>query len=90
MTIGALLTIASMRPVIPEWKKVESPMTAKTFDDRGLVDYRVDEAGDAGVEECRVAYDGEDLFIAARALDGFTEADAAGDACAHADDRVGD
>ena len=60
------------------------------YDDRGLVDYRVDEAGDAGVEECRVAYDGEDLFIAARALDGFTEADAAGDACAHADDRVGD
>ena len=31
MTIGALLTIASMRPVMPEWKKVESPMTAKTF-----------------------------------------------------------
>ena len=31
MTMGALLTIASMSPVIPEWKKVESPMTAKTF-----------------------------------------------------------
>ena len=30
-TIGALLTMASISPVIPEWKKVESPMTAKTF-----------------------------------------------------------